>query len=98
MTNNPLKNIWDEITKTSKVGLSMESLNTDFFFSFLPKLLKVLFWVDSISFIIFGDFSIFYQIFVSQQVKRCAIITYKLGIYELPHKLPNDLSLRILGN
>ena len=26
------------------------------------------------------------------------IITYKHGIYELPHKLPNDLRLRILGN
>ena len=36
----------------------------------------------------------FYQIFPSPQVKRCAIITYKQGIYELP----NDLTLRILGN
>ena len=26
------------------------------------------------------------------------IITYKHGIYELPHKLPNDLRLRKLGN
>ena len=33
----------------------------------------------------------FYQIVPSQQVKRCAIITYNHGIYELPHKLPNDL-------
>ena len=32
----------------------------------------------------------FYQIFLSPQVKRCAIITYKYGIYELPHELPND--------
>ena len=40
----------------------------------------------------------FYQIFFSPQVKRCAIITYKLGIYELPHELLNDLRLRILGN
>ena len=24
----------------------------------------------------------------------CAIITYKYGIYELPHKLPNDLGLK----
>ena len=37
-------------------------------------------------------------IFRSPQVKRCAIITYKHGIYELPHELPNDLKLRILGN
>ena len=44
----------------------------------------------------------FYQIFLSLQVKRYAIITYKHGIYELPHELPNDLRLRIflrkLGN
>ena len=36
----------------------------------------------------------FYQIFVSPQVKRWAIITYKYGIYELQ----KDLRLRILGN
>ena len=35
----------------------------------------------------------FYQIFLSPQVKRCAIISYKNGIYELPHELPNDLRL-----
>ena len=40
----------------------------------------------------------FYQIFLSTQVKRSAIITYKHGIYELPYKLPNYLRLRILGN
>ena len=40
----------------------------------------------------------FYQIFPSPQVKRWAIITYKHGIYELPHELPNDLRLRKLGN
>ena len=40
----------------------------------------------------------FYQIFVSPQVKRSAIITYKHGIYEFPHELPNDLQLRILEN
>ena len=40
----------------------------------------------------------FYQIFLSAQVKQWAIITYKHGIYELPYKLPNDLRLRILGN
>ena len=33
----------------------------------------------------------FYQILLSPQVKRWAIITYKHGIYELPHELPNDL-------
>ena len=35
----------------------------------------------------------FYQIFFSPQAKRCAIVTYKHGIYELPHELPNDLRL-----
>ena len=54
--------------------------------------------VSTISFITFCDFSMFYQIFLSAQVKRCAIITYKYGIYELPHELPDSLRLRILGN
>ena len=36
----------------------------------------------------------FYQIFLSPQVKRWTIITYKYGTYELPHELPNDLRLR----
>ena len=48
-------------------------------------------------FIIFGDSWTSYQIFLSRQEKRCAIITYKNGIYEMSHELPNDLRLRILG-
>ena len=40
----------------------------------------------------------FYQILLSPPVKRWAIITYKHGIYELPHELPNDLRLRTLRN
>ena len=40
----------------------------------------------------------FYQISLSPQMKQCGIITYKHDIYELPHELPNDLGLRILGN
>ena len=40
----------------------------------------------------------FYQIFLSPEVKRWAIITYKYGIYELPHELPNDSRFRKLGN
>ena len=35
----------------------------------------------------------FNQIFLSPQVKWCAIIIYQLGIYKLPHELPNDLRL-----
>ena len=40
----------------------------------------------------------FYQIFLSPQVKRWTITTYKHGIYDLPDELPNDLGPRILGN
>ena len=40
----------------------------------------------------------FYQILFSPQVKRCAVITYKHGMYDLPHEWPNDLRRRILGN
>ena len=40
----------------------------------------------------------FYQIFLSKQVKRCTIITYKKSIHELPHELPKDLRPRIFGN
>ena len=36
----------------------------------------------------------FYQIFLFPQVKQCAIITYKHGIYDLPQEFPNDLGLR----
>ena len=39
----------------------------------------------------------FYQIFLSPQVKRWAIIIYKHGNYEFPQGLLNDLRLRILG-
>ena len=39
----------------------------------------------------------FNQVFFSPQMKQYAIITYKHGIYELPHELPNDLRLKIFG-
>ena len=29
--------------------------------------------------------------FLSSEMKRWAIVTYKQGIYELSHELPNDL-------
>lgn len=41
----------------------------------------------------FWDFLRFSQTFLSLQVKKCAIITYKDGLYELPKELPNDLKL-----
>ena len=43
----------------------------------------------------------FYQVFLSPQVKRNAIISNKYSIYELPNELPNNLrlkDLRKLGN
>ena len=40
----------------------------------------------------------FYQVFLSPQVRRWAIITYKHGIYELPHESAKDWRLRILEN
>ena len=48
--------------------------------------------------IIFWDFLMFYQIFLSSQVKQIVIISNKHGIYELPHELLKDLRLKILGN
>ena len=47
---------------------------------------------------IYLPFLIFYQTFLSPQVKQCVISTYKHGIYELPNELPNNLRLTTLGN
>ena len=40
----------------------------------------------------------FYQTFLSPQVKRIVITSNKHGIYELPHELPDNLRLRKLEN
>ena len=40
----------------------------------------------------------FYQIFLSPQVKGSVIISNKHGTYKLLHELLNYLRLRILGN
>ena len=40
----------------------------------------------------------FYQDFLSQQVKQIIIINGKHGIRELPHQLLSNLRLKILGN
>ena len=51
--------------------------------------------LQTIIFTIFCDSLIFYQSLLLPEVKRCAIISYKQGI----HELPNDLKRRrILGN
>ena len=49
------------------------------------------------NFILFLDFMLLYQFFLAKQVKRQAIITYKLGIDELPPELLNNLTLSING-
>ena len=48
--------------------------------------------------IIFWEFLMFYQNFLSPQVKQSLIISNKQDVYDLPHNLLNDLRLRILGN
>ena len=49
-----------------------------------------------IIFILLWNFLVFYQISLSPQVKRSAIISDKYDIYELSHEFPNDLRLRKL--
>ena len=51
----------------------------------------------TITFTIFWDFLMFYQVFLSPQMKESVIISNKQRTCELPHELPNDLRLRILG-
>ena len=43
------------------------------------------------------NFSIFYQIFFSPQLKRIIIISNENGIIELPLELANDLYLGIIA-
>ena len=49
-------------------------------------------------FIMFWNILIDEKILFWPQVERSVIISDKHGIYKLPHELPNDLKLRILGN
>ena len=46
--------------------------------------------------IILWDFLMFYQISLSPQVKQST--SNKQGVYELPHELPKNWRLKILGN
>ena len=48
--------------------------------------------------IIFWDFLMFDQTFLSRETKRSMIISNKHGLYELPHELSNELRLTVLGN
>ena len=54
--------------------------------------------LQTTNFIIFWDLLMFYQVFLSPQVKRWAIIAHKHDIYEFLNKLPNNLRLSILEN
>ena len=67
------------ICKTCTKGGSLISLNCNA----CPKTGSYRPFTSAISFIIFWDFLMFYQ-----------IITYKHGIYGLPHELPNDLKVQ----
>ena len=49
--------------------------------------------LQTIIFIIFGDFLMFYQILLSPQVKRYRVICNKYDINKLLHELINDFSL-----
>ena len=49
--------------------------------------------LQTISFKVFLHFFMLYQIFLSSQVERWTIITYKDGIYELPHEMTSNLRL-----
>ena len=62
--------------------------NTSITFEVVPVMMVIIFW----------DFLMFDQTFLSPKVKQNMIISNKHGIYELSHELPNDLRLRILGN
>ena len=79
------------------------------FFSLILSLVKNhLFRFISRFFLIFCSYNHFHNILrlfdilptfpFTASVKRCAIIIYNQVMYELPHELPNDLRLRILGN
>ena len=52
----------------------------------------------AIIFIVTREFLMFDEVFLPPHVKRCMMITYKYGIYELPYELRKDLRLTIFGN
>ena len=45
--------------------------------------------------IMLWDFLMFYQVFLSPQMKQSVTISNKQGVYKFPHKLPNDLRLTV---
>ena len=65
-----------------------ETKMTEYFKAYVTSMMVIIFW----------DFLIFLQIFLSPQVKQGIIISNKKGIHELPHDLRNNLRFRIFGN
>ena len=63
------------------------------YFTWKLELVSDILWVivATIMEIMLWDVLMFYQIFLSPQVKRGAVISNKKGVWELPHELPNDL-------
>ena len=61
-------------------------------------LIPYLDFLTTIMIIIFWDFFMFDQTFLSPQLEWTVIISNKYGIYELPDNLANDIGLRVLGN
>ena len=57
--------------------------------SLIPGKEKIDFKASIINFVLFWKSLMFHQVFLSPQVKRFAIITYRHAIYELPNELPN---------
>ena len=84
------KNIWKN-TELSQVMVAQVQVGFKLPHSYGKAAIVVLI-------IIFWDFLIFIQIFLSPQVKQSVINSNKHDIYELPYYLPNDLRLRILEN
>ena len=54
--------------------------------------------LQTITFKVFWDFFMSYQILFSPQFIECANVADKYGISELPHALPKNLTPRILIN
>ena len=78
-----------------------------YFLRYCKDITNLLFWVlwvhlamtsktdTTILAITFWDIFMFDKMFMSPHVKRIVIIRNEHGICELPHKLPNDLRLRL---
>ena len=80
------RNTFHTIVGVQQLGQIKDNSFSILQFSFLSKQ-SIIFLQTAVIVIIFWDFLMFYQIFLSPQVKRCAIITYKHGICKSPHEL-----------